>query len=60
MYRDEIIEEVWKNRDRYTETRHHDLDEILKDLQERQSSSTHRIVDRRHQTKPSRRTKTAP
>lgn len=60
MYRDEIIEEVWKNRDEYAETKHHDLNEILKDLQARQSSSTHRVIDRRHLTKPFRRTKTAP
>ncbi len=60
MYRDEIIEEVWKNRDEYTETKHHNLNEILTDLQARQSLSTHRIVDRRHLTKPLRRTKTAP
>jgi len=39
MYKDEIIEEVWKNRDEYVKSHHYSLDEILKDLKRRQNLS---------------------
>ncbi len=38
MYRDEVIEEVWRIRDEYVERRHHSLDEIVEDLRRRQAN----------------------
>jgi hypothetical protein len=47
MYRDEVIEEVWRIRDEYVEKHHHDLDEIVEDLRRRQAEHPARVVDRR-------------
>ena len=47
MYRDEIIAEVWKNRDAYAATHHHNLAEIVADLQTRQKRRGCKLVDRR-------------
>ena len=44
MYRDEIIAEVWRNRDAYAEQHDHDLDKIVADLQRRQKTPLSRIV----------------
>lgn len=49
MYRDEIIAEVWKNRDAYAATHHHNLAEIVADLQTRQKRRGCKLVDRRKQ-----------
>lgn len=49
MYRDEIIAEVWKNRDAYSATHHHNLAEIVADLQTRQKRRDCKLVDRRKQ-----------
>jgi len=49
MYRDEVIEEVWRIRDEYVERHHHNLDEIVEDLRRRQAEHPSRIVDRRLQ-----------
>jgi len=46
-YQDEIIREVWQNRDAYAARHHHDLREILADLQKRQQQPFSRLVDRR-------------
>jgi hypothetical protein len=51
MYQDEIIAEVWRNREAYAKRHHHNLREIVADLQERQRSPFSRLVDRRRQTK---------
>jgi Mg/Co/Ni transporter MgtE len=51
MYQDEIIAEVWHNRDSYTEKHHHSLAEMVADLQERQKRPTFKLVDRRDRTK---------
>ena len=52
MNKDEIIEEVWRNRDAYVEKHHHNLDEILQDLQKRQKKNKIKLVDRRkHRTR---------
>ena len=56
-YQDEIIAEVWRNRDAYAARHHHDLHEIVADLQKRQRTPFSRLVDRRHRTKPSTATK---
>lgn len=52
MYQDEIITEVWQNRDAYAKRHHNNLDEIIADLSKRQKSHRAKVVDRR----PHRRT----
>lgn len=47
MHKDEIIAEIWKNRETYAKRHHHDLREIVADLQRRQERPHSRIVDRR-------------
>jgi len=47
MHKDEIIAEVWRNRDAYAEEHHHDLNEIVADLRKRQKEHPQRVVDRR-------------
>ena len=49
MYRDEVIEEVWRIRDEYVKQHHYSLDEIVEDLRRRQAEHPSRIVDRRQQ-----------
>jgi len=56
MYRDEIIAEVWRNRDAYTEKHHHDLAAMVADLQARQRRRQCKLVDRRDRTKRCRAT----
>ncbi|MCK5197948.1 MAG: hypothetical protein KAR21_06340 [Spirochaetales bacterium] len=54
MYTDEIISEVWRNRDAYVQKHHNDFDEIVADLRRRENKHPERIVDRRtHRTKTS-------
>ena len=55
MHKDEIIAEVWRNRDAYAEKHHHNLAEIVADLQMRQKSRKCNLIDRRYQTKTSSR-----
>jgi len=47
VYKDEIINEVWKNREDYLKLHNHDLEEIINDLKVRQEKSGRTIVDRR-------------
>ena len=47
-YKDDIIEEVWRLRDAYVEQHHHNLAEIVADLQERQRQNLAKVVDRRN------------
>ena len=47
MYQDKILSEVWRNRDAYVEKYHHNLDEILADLNKRQKSPLSVIVDQK-------------
>ena len=47
MYQDEIISEVWRIRDAYVAENHHDLREIVADLQRRQLQPHGTLVDRR-------------
>ena len=47
MCRDEIIEEVWKNREAYAASHNHDLTKIVDDLMARQKKSGRILVDRR-------------
>ena len=51
MYRDEIIADVWRNRDAYVRKHHGNLDEMVADLRRRQEAHAARIVDRRPQRK---------
>ncbi len=51
MYRDEIIPEVWRNRDAYAAQHHHDLAEIVADLRARQERPGAKVVDRRKKRK---------
>jgi hypothetical protein len=46
MYQDEIIAEVWRNRDSYAKTHNFNLDEIVADLRRREQSHPERLVDR--------------
>ena len=52
MYKDEIISEVWRNRDAYAKQHNHNLDEIVADLRKREQANPERVVDLRHRTKP--------
>jgi hypothetical protein len=47
MYRDEVIEEVWRIRDEYVKAHHYSLDEIVEDLRCRQAEHPEKVVDRR-------------
>ncbi len=47
MYRDEIIAEVWRNRDAYVEEHNHSLEEIVTDLRRRQEKHRERLIDQR-------------
>ncbi len=55
MYKDEIIAEVWRNREAYTEQHHHSLAEMVADLQARQKRPGCKLVDRRNRTGASSR-----
>ncbi len=46
-YRDEIIEAIWKNREALAKRCHHNLHEIVLDLQQRQKTPLSELVDRR-------------
>jgi hypothetical protein len=47
MHKDEIIAEVWRNRDAYARAHHHDLNEIVADLRKREKEHPQRVIDRR-------------
>ena len=55
MYKDEIIAEIWRNRDSYAKKHHHSLAEMVADLQARQKRPDCKLVDRRNRTKASSR-----
>lgn len=48
IYRDEIIAEVWRNRDAYAAQHHNSLNEMVADLRERQKRPGCKLVDRRN------------
>ena len=52
MYRDEIIAEVWRIRDAYAAEHHHDLKEIVADLQKRQQRPHGTLVSRKPDRQP--------
>lgn len=47
IYRDDIIVEVWRNRDAYVARHHNSLTEMVADLRERQQQPNCKLVDRR-------------
>lgn len=49
MYKDEIIAEVWRNREAYVAQHQHDLKKIVADLRRRQQEHPSKVVDRRRQ-----------
>jgi hypothetical protein len=49
MYSDEIIAEVWRNREAYVARHQHDLKKIVADLQRRQQEHPSKVIDRRRQ-----------
>jgi hypothetical protein len=51
IYNDEIIEEVWNNREAYATQHHHNLHEIVADLKKRQKHPFSTLVDRRNRTR---------
>ncbi|WP_295447390.1 hypothetical protein [uncultured Thiodictyon sp.] len=51
MYQDEIIAEVWRNRDAYAARHHHSLAEMVSDLRARQGRPDCKLVDRRDQVR---------
>lgn len=53
MYQDEIIAEVWKNRETLAKRHNHNLHEIVLDMQKRQQTPLSGLVDRRHRTRGS-------
>ena len=56
MCRDEIIVEVWRNRDAYVDRLHRSLDEIVEDLRRRQDNPHTTLVDRRNYRSEARAT----
>jgi len=52
MYQDEILAEVWRNRDAYAALHHHSLAEMVADLQARQNRKDCTLVDRRDEARP--------
>lgn len=48
MYHDEIIGEVWKNREALAKRHQHKLHEIVLAMQKRQQTPWSVLVDRRH------------
>lgn len=47
MYRDEIIGEVWKNREALAKRHNHDLHAIVVEMQRRQLAPLSELADRR-------------
>ena len=52
MHHDEIIEEVWRNREALAKRSHHNLHNIVLDIQKRQGAPLSEIVDRRRRIGP--------
>lgn len=49
MYKDEIIAEVWRNRDAYVQEHQYDLKKIVADLRRWQQEHPSKVVDCRRQ-----------
>lgn len=44
MYKDEIVEEIHKYREKYAKSFNYDLNTIFQDLKRKESASSHKIV----------------
>jgi hypothetical protein len=50
MRKNEILEEVWRNRDEFAREYNNDLDAMVAALQEMEKHSLSKVVDRRRRT----------
>ena len=50
MKRNEILEEVWRNRDEFARKHNNELDAMVAALQEMEKHSLSKVVDRRRKT----------
>ena len=48
MYYDEVIEDVWRNRDEYAQKHNNSLAEIVADLRRREKEHPERMASREH------------
>ena len=46
MVEDEILREVWRNRDAFAKRHHYDLDAMVEELRRMERQSPNRLVDR--------------
>ena len=46
MVEDEILREVWRNRDAFAKRHHYNLDSMVEELRQIEGQSSHRLVDR--------------
>ena len=53
MYKDEIIAEVWRNRDAYAAKHNNDIAQIVADIRKRQQKYGRLLVDRSQSTSSS-------
>jgi predicted metal-dependent hydrolase len=60
MYQDEIIAEVWRNREAFAKRHHHNLHEIVLEIQKRQQTPLSCLVDKKHRTSGSMICREAP
>jgi hypothetical protein len=56
MKKNEILEEVWRNRDEFAKEHNYDLDEMMAALQEMEKHPLSKVVDRRRK-RPGKATK---
>jgi len=54
MCKDEIIAEVWRNRDAYVQEQGHDVKKIVEDLRRWEKEHPSRVVDRRRRRQKDR------
>ncbi len=59
MYQDEVLTEVWRNRDAYAALHHHSLAEMVADLRARQNRRECKLVDRRDGVRPPKPARTS-
>jgi hypothetical protein len=55
MRKNEILEEVWRNRDEFAREHNNDLDAMIAALQEMEKHSLSKVVDRRRKTEDKER-----
>jgi hypothetical protein len=54
MVEDEILREVWRNRDAFAKRHHYDLDAMVEELRKMEHRSSNKLVDRSVETKKTR------